>query len=889
MSVLERLLARVSDTDLAASIAGDLSQERYRPGRGNGWFFRTALAVLVWLAMDRLGMAARAFVAGARRPGGMSDLTRTVRALARAPWHAIAIAGVMALCIALGTTVLAIVDGVLFKPLELPDADRLWVVESRFRDLPVPDYPNGASVADLDHWTKAAPDVEFTGSRAQPWGGYGSGVNDDAAGVALVLPDFFDVIGVGPMRGGFTPADFDTSPPFQPVLITYDIWQARFGGDDEVIGRRVEIDPTRHIGYRIAGIMPQGFRFPTERTDVEFIGPFVVPPEERGDPRRRSIVEVIAKAPRGMSGDQLRARVEAGMAALAATFPDPGPRPDGWSDRAWRRQGPFDAAAAEPLSQYVGRRSRPLFAAVFAAVSLIVMIAAVNVSGLMAARVLDRAREFAVRRALGATAVALGRLVLLEVLALIAIGAAAGVTVAPLLLRFALTLLPEEIVLLRPAVVDGRVSVLVAAAAAILAIPVSIWPIRRALRANVIDAVGTRTSEPTRTAGRRFVIAVQVAGAFALAVGGALFVGSILSVYANDLPIRTNGVALIECFLQGPGATMQKSAARQARVAALLDRLRQVPGVEAVAATSAQVLRGGNWVSWFTPPPGAPNPRLEVDRQSVTADYYRVLEPRLVAGRLPSDAELATEAPMVVVGERVARAYWHDGNAVGRLLTEQDGAEPYRVVGVVRDVRWYSWDTEVGSIYGPYGRLSREPMVTVLLRTAPHVRSAVVMADAMRAIEALDPTLNAKRAGALDDLFVDSVRERRLQAWLFGSFAAGALVVVGVGIFGLLAMATSRRTKELGIRQALGATRRGVVQLFVREQMTSVCVGLLAGAVLAAWAARFVDAFLYRVSSSDPRVWIVAAVLTLTTAALGVLVPAVRARRTDPVQALRND
>ena len=886
VSVFERVLGRMADAGLAASIAGDLAEQRRH--RSAIWFVRAALAIVAWIAMHRAGTAIRDFMSGIRRRGSLPDWKRTVRGLARAPWHATAIAGVMALCVALLTAVFAIVDGVLFKPVDLPDAGRLWVIEPRFRDLPPPEFPPGVSVVDLDRWSTAAPGVAFTGSRVQPWGGFGSGVNDDAAGGALVLPNFFDVIGVRPMRGGFTPEDFDSPAAFQPVLITHDVWLGRFGGADGVIGRRVELDPTRNIGYRIVGIMPPGFRFPSERADVKFIGPLIVPVEVRSDPRRRTIVEVIARTPPGMTGDQLRARVESGMTALSAIFPDLGPRPAGWSERAWRRQGPFDAAAVEPLVEFVGRRSRPLFAAVFVAVSLIVVIAAVNVSGLMAARVLDRAREFALRRALGAGPIAIGRLVVLEILTLITAGALVGLTVAPLLLRFALTLLPDELVLLRPAAVDGRVAVIVALAAAGLAIPVAIWPVRRALRATTIDSGSTRASEPARTLGRRVVVAVQVAGALALAVGGALFVGSILTVYGNDLPIRTSGVALIECFLQGPGATMEKSAVRQARVAATLDRLRQVPGVEVAAATSAQVLRGGNWVSWFQPPADAPNPRIEIDRQSVTAGYYRVLEPRLVAGRLPSDVELENDAPVIVVSERVARAYWPDGLAIGRTLTEQGGGE-YLVVGVVQDVRWYSWDTEIASIYGPYARLSREPMVTILLRTAAGFNTAAVLADAMRAIDSLDPAMNPKRAGELSDLFVDSVRARRLQSWLFGSFAVAAMVVVGVGIFGLLAMATARRTKELGIRQALGSTRRGLIQLFVREQLAPVFVGLVVGGVLAAWAARFVDSFLYRVSAADPRVWLVAASVTLVTAALGVLVPAIRASRTDPVTALRTE
>jgi hypothetical protein len=366
-----------------------------------------------------------------------------------------------------------------------------------------------------------------------------------------------------------------------------------------------------------------------------------------------------------------------------------------------------------------------------------------------------------------------------------------------------------------------------------------------------------------------------------------LLVGSILAVYANDLPIRTDGVAVIESFLQGPGATMEKSPARAARVEAVLTRLHEVPGVDAAAATSAQVLRGGNWVSWFTPPEGAPDPRVEIDRQSVTAGYYRVLEPQLVAGRLPTEAELAAGTPVLVVSESAARAYWPGGNALGRMLTEYGTSDEYRVVGIVKDVRWYSWDTEIASIYGPYARLSREPLVTLLIRTRGPV--APVIDEALRAIESVDPGFGPSRAASLDDLFLDSVRARRFQAWLFGVFAAAAMVIVGAGIFGLLAMWTARRTKELGIRQALGASRHGLVRLMIREQLAPVVTGLVVGGVLAAWASRFIDAFLYQITVTDLRVWLAAAAVMLATAAVGVLVPAMRASRTDPVQALRLD
>jgi putative ABC transport system permease protein len=234
---------------------------------------------------------------------------------------------------------------------------------------------------------------------------------------------------------------------------------------------------------------------------------------------------------------------------------------------------------------------------------------------------------------------------------------------------------------------------------------------------------------------------------------------------------------------------------------------------------------------------------------------------------------------------RASRAYWPNVNAVGQTLAEQDDPEPYVVVGVVKDVRWFSWDTEVASIYGPYALLSRFEMLTIMLQT--NGQTGRVTVDALRALGEVDPLVRPSRAATLDALFVDSVRPRRFQSWLFGSLAAAGLVVVGVGILGLIAMSTARRTKEIGIRHALGATRGRIVSLLVREQMKPVVAGLLAGGLTAAWAVTFVSSYLYGITVADPRVWMAAVALIVGTAGLGALAPAARASGTDPVRALR--
>jgi hypothetical protein len=358
-----------------------------------------------------------------------------------------------------------------------------------------------------------------------------------------------------------------------------------------------------------------------------------------------------------------------------------------------------------------------------------------------------------------------------------------------------------------------------------------------------------------------------------------------MAVYANAPALGTDGIVVLRESMQGPSSGTIGAPDRTARSRALLDALRRVPGVEGAALTEGQVLEGGGGVPWWKPPLQARTSRLDVVAQAVSADFYRVLQPQIVMGRFPTDVELETDAPVIVVSESVARDYWPDASPLGQTLIHQRVAEPFAVVGVVKDVRWNYWDTEVGAIYGPFARVSRSDSITVFVRTR---RSAgQITAEAIQAIAAFDPLIKTTHAGTFKDFLADTVRPRRFKSWLFGSFAVAALVIVGAGVLGLIAISTAQRTREMGIRLALGSTREGLVRLLLREQLMSVGAGLVAGTLISAWAVRFVRGYLYEITPYDPRVWALAiAVIVLTTTA-GTLIPSLRASRTDPVEALR--
>jgi len=445
-----------------------------------------------------------------------NDIRFTLRAIRSTPWYSATAVGVIAMTLALASTVFAVVDGVLFRPLPYPNADRLVVVEPGFEGLEsTPIRPGvrrvySASEVDLANWKAAVPDVRMTGYMAQPWSGMGPGLNQDSAGVAQVSPDFFDVIGVRPIIGGFTPADFTAGQKIMPVLISFDVWRSRFDFANDVVGRQVITNPSSDLGYRVVGVMPEGFVFPSNTGFIEFIAPRVLQPGAP-DPTVRRIHIVLARLPDGMTPDALAARLAPGVAATKAQFPPQGPKPEGWSDAGWRRQGPYDAVEVVQLGENLGQDSRPLFQAVFLAVIVLVALASLNLSSLMSARVLERARELETRRAVGASGAAIARLMFTEAGVLIAMGTVLGVVAAVPLLQFTVALLPEEVVLLTPPRLDWRVGGFAVLSVMVLTLLTMFAPTVRALRLTSAMRVDSWATSRARTPGRFAVVAAQVA------------------------------------------------------------------------------------------------------------------------------------------------------------------------------------------------------------------------------------------------------------------------------------------------------------------------------------------------------------------------------------------
>ena len=859
-------LRRVAGDDLARDIIGDAAES----GAG---VFRLA-AIAAGITRRRVSESIGAAIGRQRILGGsFGDLRYAVRSLRRSPWYATTVTAVIALGMMLATTVFAVVDGVLFKPLPYPEVGRLYAIEAGWRADSAPGV-HSVSWSDVSAWHTALPEATFavfaTGDRLS--------IDDgEPARGAAVSAELFDVLGQPPLLGGFRAADFTPRKTdnggVKPIVISYEFWQKRFAGDPAILGRVLHGDGGALS--EVVGVLSPRFLFP-----VAFSGRFVpevltalpMPPNPDND-RRRGLL-VAARIPGGRSFEELNTQVAAAEAALARRFPPP-PGARGF--------GPFDTAHVTPLDSYMRSYQRRTFTLVFVTAIALVFLACLNVTGLAAARIEDRVSELTLRRALGGRGIDLVRLLAAEGAVIVVTGSAIGLLGSRFLLSVVSGFMPPDVVLLKVPALDARVMMFAAIAAALSVGITTVWPVRSVLKratAAELSAAGRMTRRRGRI-GRFVLIGSEVALALVMAVGGALLAGSLARIWREDPGFQT--ARTFSFWVDG------RSEMSFADVDALLADVRRLPGVVSAGGSNAIVLQKVVRGSLFDAPAGASD-ESDVESMGVTPGFMEIWGLRPSSGRLPTDAELTSGAAVVVVSERVARDYWHGQPAVGHELVGGESVHkgrPYSVIGVVPDARNMALDRDPdGVVYYPLTIVEKPHLASLLVksdgRAASNVISAVTATIAER-----HPVFRLRSAATMTAALGASVLMRSFQTMLFASFGVAAVLIVGVGVLGLVAMVTSRRTREVGVRMALGARPSAITRMIVRQELGAVISGLAAGAVVSSWTVGFVRAYLYKVNVYDARIWLAAVAVLLATAGLGAFLPARRASRIDPVKALR--
>lgn len=806
-------------------------------------------------------------------------MRRTVRTLLRTPWHSVAVTGTMALAITLAVTVFAIVDGVLFRPLPYERPRELFLVE-HVRAETGPEPKPLASIRDLETWRLAAPEASFAYLANSPGmplllaGGYSFQWGVD--------PQLLAVLGVNPLLGGLTQADveeYDLAQPGEtdqrrPVLITYTLWQRLFAGDPSVIGDVETVARAGPVwqGFRVAGVLREDFVFPTdegseapERLFPLTEGMFASPAS-----RERMSIRVLVRLPAGRKAE-----------AVARRLTD-----------ATRRDAPGDTVRLVPLSDYLGSRDRGELARLTMAVAGLFLLALVNVVGLMTARAATTARDIAVRRALGANRRSLAWHVLGQVAPLVGSSVLVALVASPWLLVQTLGLLPSEMMLLHAPQIDARAMVVVTLAAILATLVVTWWVTRTSARISpwtlLIGATWSTSLGRRRTS--RIFVGVQIALGSVLLVLASLFATSLGVAWTADSGYSSRHNLVVEAGV----IDIADLDDWVAQTSALVDVLRAIPGVTNVAESNAGFISGLN----FDGMPSGYVPSRWSDRDEViklvqvSNAYFEVVGLALRAGRWPTESEWLGRR-VAMVSESAARRFWSGESAIGQVLVgvrpHVRGHEPppLTVVGVVADSRYRSLDRDpTGEVYAPLNSMDPTPpsqFFAAITEAAGRVRPQI------EAALAADSRFRLSRIRTIEEALASSIRPRALRAWLFGWLGAAALVVLGTGVLSLVATSTAARTREVGIRMAMGAAPMQVLRLFVGEQAAPVLFGLGAGALMAALIVPYLRTELYGIGPYDPRVWFVAVATTAGAAVIASWGPSLRAARLEPSETLRTD
>jgi predicted permease len=670
------------------------------------------------------------------------------------------------------------------------------------------------------------------------------------------------------------------------VIISHRLWQEKFHGDPAVIGRilpRGTLQPPVEI---VGVLAPEGFVPP-------------LPGDSPASARRQNRIDIVKTLIDMPSSERAmvafarvpRERMEATRVnfrrAVRAYRDAAPPLPADLPPESRRFRAAYDDVSFMPLLEYTSARERPAFAMAFASVMSLVCLVLLNAGALSAARAHQRLRELSLRRALGARTRDLLRHALAELGILVALGAAAGVIASPLLLALVLDRLPPGLNLIKDPRIDWRVLVFAGLVSAMAAIAVALLSVRvAARRATITPATAGSPNLTSRVYAGRLLLAAQIAVAFALILGGGFFTASLTRIWTEDPGLKLQGLATMTVVYQGRGLSGSDGRPRGLDLAV---RLRETPGVAGASVLDALVMRNlSTNPSAFHPPDGVAADTSQPQSVSVGSGFFHTAGVELVHGRLPSDAELDTGAPVIAVTESLARSYWPGQSAVGQTLRSRTRNVVVQVVGIVRDVRLVALDVPSdGVIFTPWLlpiRYYSGPRLIVRLAGGRDALPAI-----NERIRQLDPEARLRDVQMVDEAASESIRERRLGALAASTFAAVALVFVAIGILGLVAMTASRRTREVGIRVALGARPGGVVRQLIREQLGAVIGGMVAGGLLGAYGVRFVQAHLYETTASDPAVWATTAAVMGGTAIVGAWIPARRASRIDPLAALREN
>ena len=785
--------------------------------------------------------------------------------LRRSPGFTLVATLTLALGIGINTTIFSGISALLLRPLPYAHAERLV----DFRPLG-PSQPTSKAmlvqlrerlssfdaVASYNRWT-------FTLT--------GDGPAERVPAVRAT-GNVFDVLGASPLLGRTLLASDSAPGAERVVVLSYGFWQRRFGGDPSVVGRTLQLNEGNTGGAtRVVGVMPPDFAFPAATDELWAANPL----DTSGRDYNTGYLELLGRLAPGVNVTAAEREISATLAGLCAETTGCDPKR-------------LDRPRILPLRDVLVGAVRPVMLLLLGAVGFVLLIACANVANLLLTRAAVRERELAIRAALGAGRLRVVRQLLTESLAIAAIGGAAGVLTAVWASHLLRAALPAELIGAADIRVDLRVLAFAVTAVVVAAVLAGVFPAVGATRTKLHGALLDRGAAGTLRARRRALGALVVAE-FALALVLAIGAGLMIRTFANLSTENPgfNGAGVLSLSVSPPSSYDGPASRRFWRE--LLDRVRALPGVQSAGAIHLLPLGPSNWVNALLiedrPLPQGDPPR-QIDWRSTTPGYFETLRIPLVRGRLFGDQEDAAGEPVVVINETAATRYFADEDPVGRRVRTPafEGNDWATIVGVVGDTK----DQTLAAPTRPQMYRLQAPFtlgMTLMVRTAG---DPLQLARPIREIvRAIDVDVAVGDVQPLERVVGDSIAQPRLLTRLLFGFGALALLLGAVGLYGVMAYGTVQRTREFGVRLALGARTGEVLGLVARDALRLVGIGAVVGLVGALALSRVLKSQLYEVSAVDPVVFAGAAAVLAAVALAAALVPALRAARTDPMEALR--
>lgn len=798
----------------------------------------------------------------------LNDLRFGLRSLRKRPGFTLVAVITLALGIGATTAIFSVVNGLLVRPLPYRDDQRLVMLGQSNSKLGV--AREGVSPANFLDWRDQARSFSAVAA-AEQWGftltDYGE---PEAMRGWAVTKGFFEILGTNALIGRtLLPEEYDQNKPV--VVISYGLWQRRFGGDQQVIGRQLTLnrEPTT-----VVGVMPPEFDYP-QPANRELWGPRTARPT---DPQQRggSLFRVVGRLRDGVTLDQAQQEMNGIAGNLGQQYP--------------QTNSEVGAVVVPLREQLVGQVRLALYI-LFAAVSLVLLIACANVASLLLVRASEREREFAVRSALGASASRLLRQLLTESLLLSLLGGLVGVLISKGLIQVIVAISPSNLPLtqirLNPVVLFFAVAV-----SLMTTLIFGLAPAIQASRTNLQDVLRGGRSE---TAGRRrqrirqMLVISEIALALVVLVGAGLLVRSFVTLLQTDPGFTTDKGLALEVQM----GTLSV-AERNVFVDQVLEKLSSLPGVQAVAVSSALPFHD-NQVALPSPIKISDRPAEPAGTEPIafmiraSEGYFRALGVPLLQGRLFSKLDRGNAPPVVLINEAMARRLWPAETTIGRKISFTASGQKItaEIIGVVGAVRPTGFDSEPRPEFYLHYPQSPAPLATFFVRTAddPTVLLSSVKAE-IRQVNRNQAFLSVFTIAQLVD---KTTAQRRFNLLWLGAFAVVALILATVGLYGLISFTTMQRTKEIGVRMALGAQESDVLKLVMREGISLALIGVTLGLVVVAWAGSLMKSLLFGVSSTDPVTFACSAVLLTLVALLASYIPARRATKVDPLVALRHE